>query len=63
MSVNKLELNKMFAISENVNFQCSRCSEIVCLGADLNDNLKWFTLNGTNFCGPKGRLSHKVEGI
>lgn len=42
---------------------CSRCHLPVAMDEDLNGEARWFTPgpDGTNFCGPRGRLSHVVD--
>jgi len=39
---------------------CTRCCTVVKLGEDLNGVERYFTLDGTGFCGPRGRLHHQV---
>lgn len=39
---------------------CTRCGVVVELDEDLNGVERYFTLAGTGFCGPRGRLNHKV---
>ena len=58
-----LQQRQYIARFEASEYPCSRCGEIVELEYDLNNDLRWFNLKGTNFCGPKGRLSHIVDGI
>ena len=50
-----------YSLQNDEALPCLRCGEIVKVDLDLNNNYRWFNLNGTNFCGPRGRMSHKVD--
>jgi len=45
---------------DDANLNCEGCQEIVSLGFDLNNDVRWFDANGTNFCGKLGRENHHV---
>ena len=60
--VNSSDAFSAYSLEHDVELSCVRCEETVILDVDLNTNYRWFNLHGTDFCGPRGRLSHIVDG-
>ena len=61
MSAMKAVLEDSGFMFDDAQMPCSRCGEIVELGFDLNNQVRWFNLKGTSFCGLRGRLFHVVD--
>lgn len=61
MSAMKAALEDSGFMFDDAQLPCSRCGEMVNLDFDLNEDVRWFNLRGTSFCGPRGQLFHVVD--